>query len=365
MRYVSVRWLSLEKAVYRILQLYNPPVSYFKSEEESQAQFHRLCTIFENLMAEVYLLLYESILPTFTNINLLFQREDPSLYLVSDAIRSFLRKLLSKFLTIESIRSADDITTVEYENAANHLDNHAITIGLVTRQRLNKLFDEGDISDRDKKCFYKGIKAFYLTAVSQALQKLPFSDPVLVNSRFVNFERRSECTFDSVEFFCAKYANIFNYNSSKMDKLQEEFVDYQLLDRTDIPEAVWEESVVYEEEEGQEEKKQYHRMDNIWTYLSLVQNSADSSCRFPLLSRLARLVLIIPHSNAGEERVFSLIKQNKTPTRSSLNNDGTLASLIQIKLGNQETCIEWEPPKELLKSAKGATKQYNASHRKS
>ena len=71
-----------------------------------------------------------------------------------------------------------------------------------------------------------------------------------------------------MEFFCAKYANIFNYNSSKMDKLQEEFVDYQLLDRTDIPEAVWEESVVYEEEEGQEEKKQYHRMDNIWTYLS-------------------------------------------------------------------------------------------------
>ena len=158
MRYVSVRWLSLEKAVYRILQLYNPLVSYFKSEEESQAQFHRLCTIFENPMAEVYLLFYESILPTFTNINLLFQREDPRLYLVSDAIRSFLRKLLSKFLTIESIRSADVITTVEYENAAYHLDNHAITVGLVTRQRLNKLFDEGDISDRDKNASIKELK---------------------------------------------------------------------------------------------------------------------------------------------------------------------------------------------------------------
>lgn len=52
---------------------------------------------------------------------------------------------------------------------------------------------------------------------------------------------------------------------------------------------------------------------------------------FPLLSRVARLVLIMPPINAGEERVFSLFKQNKTPPRSSLSNDSTLASLLQIK----------------------------------
>lgn len=74
-RYVSVRWLSLEKAVYRILQLYNSLQSYFKYEEESQARFSRLLAAFEDPMTEVYLLFYESVLPTFTHINLLLQRE--------------------------------------------------------------------------------------------------------------------------------------------------------------------------------------------------------------------------------------------------------------------------------------------------
>ena len=40
-------------------------------------------------MTEVYLLFYESVLPTFTHINLLLQREDPNIYLVANAIRSF------------------------------------------------------------------------------------------------------------------------------------------------------------------------------------------------------------------------------------------------------------------------------------
>ena len=41
--------------------------------------------------------------------------------------------------------------------------------------------------------------------------------------------------------------------------------------------------------------------------------------------------MTIPHSNAGEERIFSLINKNNTPTRSSLQIDGTLSSLIIIK----------------------------------
>jgi len=56
-RYISVRWLSLEKAVNRILQLYESLKSYFKSQTESQARFKRLLKYFEDPMTEVYLLL--------------------------------------------------------------------------------------------------------------------------------------------------------------------------------------------------------------------------------------------------------------------------------------------------------------------
>ena len=361
-RYVSVRWLSLEKAVYRILQLYSSLQSYFKSEAESQARFKRLATAFEKPLTEVYLLFYQSVLPTFTQVNLLLQREDPNIYLVADSIRVFLKKLLSKFVTLQAIRAEDDVTKVDFENPANHLGDSAITIGIVTKQCLQKLLNEGDISAYEQKKFYAAVRAFYVDAASQAVKKLPFDDCFLSNARFLNFEKREECTFDSVEFFCARYSNLLQLTPVQMDLLQEEFTDYQLLDKSDIPEAVWKEALICEEE-TEDARKEHHRMDMIWAHLWGMKN-VDSSPRFQLLSEVGRLVLVIPHSNAGEERVFSLIRQNKTPDRSSLDANGTLSSMIQIKLANSDPCTKWEPSKDLLKAAKGATKQYNDMHKK-
>lgn len=96
-----------------------------------------------------------------------------------------------------------------------------------------------------------------------------------------------------------------------MDRLQEEFTDYQLLERSEIPDVIWKEALIYEEgTEGS--KKQYFRMDVIWAYLSGVKN-ADRSLRFQLLSSVARLVLVIPHSNAGEESFFRSSNKTKHP----------------------------------------------------
>ena len=103
-------------------------------------------------------------------------------------------------------------------------------------------------------------------------------------------------------------------------------------------------------------------MDMVWGYIASIKN-ADGSLRFWLLSKLARLILVIPHNNAGEERVFNLIKQNRTPTRSSLSTNGSLSSIIQVKLANGDSCIQQNPPDSLLKSAKKATKAYNDAHK--
>ena len=53
-------------------------------------------------------------------------------------------------------------------------------------------------------------------------------------------------------------------------------------------------------------------------------------------------------------------KLNKTPSR---NSNGTLSSIVQIKLANRYDPAAWEPSVELLKCAKKATKQYNDEHK--
>ena len=106
----------------------------------------------------------------------------------------------------------------------------------------------------------------------------------------------------------------------------------------------------------------HHRTDMIWSFIHTICSNSGSK-RFEKLFKVANIILTIPHSNAGEERVFNMVKLNKTPTRSCLDPNGTLSSIVKVKLANSEDCHSWEP-KELLIASKGATMQYNELHRK-
>ena len=102
-------------------------------------------------------------------------------------------------------------------------------------------------------------------------------------------------------------------------------------------------------------------MDVIWGFLNTVKN-IDGKLTFERLAKVALLVLTIPHSNAEEEQVFSLVTKNKTKFRPNLKLDGTLASILTIKLANPQPCYKFEPPQEVIESAKKATVTYNRAH---
>jgi len=218
-----------------------------------------------------------------------------------------------------------------------------------------KLFNDGSIIDHDKRLFFAAVRAFYVESVAKALKKLPINDLVLNHAKFVNFEKHDNCTFDDVEYFCGSFHNLLNFTPAQTDKLQEEFTMYQLLDRSVIPDTIWQQALVREDGEG-DDRKQYFRMDVIWAYLMGLKSN-DGTLAFELLSRVAKVVLVIPHSNAGEEHVFSLIK-SKIKLQSGVNG-----TLIQVKLANSATCIKWEPPKDLHTASKKATKIYNDMHK--
>ena len=74
------------------------------------------------------------------------------------------------------------------------------------------------------------------------------------------------------------------------------------------------------------------------------------------------LVLLIPHSNAQEEHIFSMVCKNKTAFQPNLNPKGTLSSSLTIKLANDVPANQIEPTKDLLKTPKSATWNYNKEH---
>ena len=74
-----------------------------------------------------------------------------------------------------------------------------------------------------------------------------------------------------------------------------------------------------------------YRVDVIWNFIHCMKRP-DGQSQFPRLSSIALLVLTIPHSNATEERVFSLIRKNKTVFRPNLDPNETLGSIVTVKM---------------------------------
>ena len=84
------------------------------------------------------------------------------------------------------------------------------------------------------------------------------------------------------------------------------------------------------------------------------------------LTETAQTVIVVPHSNAAYESVFSMIKKNKTEFRSNLQLDGSLNSIVGIKMASPKSlppCHEWKPSDQFLKLCKSATIESNEEYR--
>ena len=239
--------------------------SYFQSEEDSNPRFQRLQKLFVDPMTEVYLFFYHAALQTFVHFNQFLQREDPIISLVAQQIQSFLLKLVGKFLSAVVFRAAkSDLPTIGYADASNQLSDGEIFIGMATRMCLNKLQEEGDVSQEQCNKFFKRVRAFYVKSVEYALKNLPVADAVLANAKFINAISRTEATLSQVDYFVRRYNDLLPFSSpQEHDKLSEEFTDYQLLNDNEVPESVWKSAVVQDDESCT-----FYRMDMIWHYLS-------------------------------------------------------------------------------------------------
>ena len=138
-----------------------------------------------------------------------------------------------------------------------------------------------------------------------------------------------------------------------MDLLHDELVDYILLQDTDIPKNVWDEATLQKNEDDEGAKR--IRMDAIVAHLSSMMTPGSNKLWFPMLSQVLQLIMIIPHSNADEERVFSLIRK--------FLSDVTLQNLIMVKLAIPKPCQDYEPDGSVLSQAKKATWIYNKAHK--
>ena len=60
-------------------------------------------------------------------------------------------------------------------------------------------------------------------------------------------------------------------------------------------------------------------MDTMWFHINKMQIAGTTMKRVKFLPKVAEVVLVLPHSNAGLARLFIIVRRNKTDARSSVN----------------------------------------------
>ncbi|XP_034090540.1 uncharacterized protein LOC117558368 isoform X2 [Gymnodraco acuticeps] len=112
---------------------------------------------------------------------------------------------------------------------------------------------------------------------------------------FLDVQQRVECGVEDALYFVDRFPELLPYNGpDERDKLSEEFLDYQSMDI-----AMPEDPATFD-------------IESFWGNLASMKNKVTGMSRFGRLSRIAKLVLVLPHSNADTERVFSVVGLNKT-----------------------------------------------------
>ena len=233
---------------------------------------------------------------------------------------------------------------IDFRNRDNHLSHKDMGIGFLTRDKLRHMLETGVISEYKFKTFYRAAIMFFTTTIQYALNTYPFKDELLLHCKCVDFEKRESARFSSIKYFIYRYPHLESFRDPQViDTIQQQFISYQLLEDSDIPPKVWEEATVKVDDDTS-----YIRVDVIWNYIFKITVTGStelkfSKLKFSKLKTVIQSVLVIPNSNAAEERVFSLIRKNKTPFRPSLGLEGTLSSIVGIKLGIDDPCERYEP----------------------
>ncbi|KAI6648273.1 hypothetical protein LOD99_12082 [Oopsacas minuta] len=85
---------------------------------------------------------------------------------------------------------------------------------------------------------------------------------------------------------------------------------------------------------------------------------SDSPLAYSNLSKLSKILLTLPHSNADPERLFSMVKKIGTDSRSLLS-PSTTCDLLNIKMDHDTACYLSQDliSEELIEIAKKATRK--------
>ena len=342
--------------------------SYFISEfeeddsldEEKVTREARLIRQFNDLFTKLCVLFVQAIMPVFDQFNTFLQSEEPLVHLLHESTIKLYKGLLSRFIKTEIFSTSNDVLLIDIENSESLKELNTIHIGFITKQYA---VAEDIIGTPRYIKFLREVQSFFITSSKYLPKSMStLRDPLLkCFSIFLRPSERSKIEEEHVSLLIKRFPQIVQ--TENFHKLHAELLEYQNETATELPSEI-------------DSNKARKRTDLFWLE---VKDSITGIQRFPNLSTLARFLLLIPHSNAFCEGVFSTVRKILKDSRYNLGKDvkkgrahssvyetetgirnnlvGLLISKINVFKQQNIKCYQWEQSETSMKTAKSITYQ--------
>ena len=209
LKHSSTRWLSLERCIQRTIEKYAGLKSYFLSEDLADARFKRLHTAFENPLTEVALFFHDASIQLFTNFNKLLQSDEPSIHIVYDSVIKLANTLGNRIIKV-AVMSKTSLNEINLQDPEIYIPLTSIHSGGLTKFSLQRLLNQGEISERDYTRFLTAAREYFKAAFQYVLKRFPLNDELLKHARWINVQKRSQAKWESVEYFLSRFHSALN-----------------------------------------------------------------------------------------------------------------------------------------------------------
>ncbi|CAK1585546.1 unnamed protein product [Parnassius mnemosyne] len=319
----ATRWLSIEPAVCRILEQWEELKLHFSFAMGNDNCYtadlsYRMYCDDSN---QLYMLYLKQTLKDVQIALKAFEGEDNDPTKLLDTL-VFLMQSLGKNIVFPTF----DLLTTPVPNECMYANPH---LGYTFEQKML----ESSLSQENKSYLKKRCIDFSLKLIKQIQQRLPSNVTILKKMSMLNVEETLKVNKTNALADVAKELGFSN-----------EFIDGMLQEWHNINFIKWNNTT---------------NTVRFWIKVLQYKNAVGEN-PFSLISQLAITILILPHSNAEVERVFSSMNIIKTKQRNRLSLK-TINALIllrdQLKKQNKN-CASFEIPSEVLQLI-GTNKSYS------
>lgn len=315
----QTRWLSLSKVVDRLLDSFPALKLYFGKAAtydgiQSAVTIH---TMLQNPCIKLYLEFLQFVLPIFHDMNREMQCEKPKIHLLYDRIKSLYLQLLSCYINKKYLDTTSE-TEIQYKDPKNYIPKDDIYLG---GKVMASLMKENTYTKQEITEFKKSCLAFYVEAAHQIYKRFPFKTiKHLKNVSIITPSNVIRKETQSIIPLAVSFPNLTkDVDMTALDN------EWRLLMCTDLPNK--------------------DSLEEFWRDIAGMKKG-DDSVLFPLLSEFVKKLLILPHSSAAVERIFSAVSRIKTKDRNQLNTETVSGLLYTKRVLKNSSCFEFTATKK-------------------